>query len=160
MRPVSAMTWQTWSWGMMNKEFLYDQLKSMWKQLAAKFINDFPGAVPMAAAVKAKSEIDELERGVLYWVMCTNPECEHKWQMDRKDYLIYLREHQDPMDLAPPGIVCPKCSEADGYRAVKCEKCNLIFIRGTVPHDYADRCPECGHSETEVLRKEARKKNK
>jgi hypothetical protein len=160
MRSDSAMTWQTWSWGMMNKEFLYNQLKSMWKQLAAKFINDFPGAVPMAAAVKAKSEIDELEHGVLYWVMCTNPECEHKWQMDRKDYLIYLREHQDPMEFAPPGIVCPKCSEVHGYRAVKCEKCELIFIRGTVAHDYADRCPECGHSKTRRLRREARKKNK
>lgn len=160
MRSNSAMTWQAASEGMMNKEYLYDELKGMWKQLAAKFINDFPGAIPMAAAVKGKSEIDELERGVLYWVMCTNPDCENKWQMDRKDYFIYLREHQDPMELAPRGIVCSKCDEASGYRAIKCEKCELIFIRGTVAHDYADRCPECGHSETGALRREAKKKNK
>lgn len=160
MRSDSAMTWQASSWGMMNKDFLYEDLKSMWEQLAEKFIRDFPGTVPMAAAEKGKSEIDELERGVLYWVMCTNPDCEHKWQMDRKDYLIYLREHQDPMVLAAPAIVCPKCSEAHGYRAVKCEKCELIFIRGTVPHDFADRCPNCSHSKTERLRKEARKNNK
>ncbi len=160
MRSNSAMTWQAASEGMMNKEYLYDELKGMWKQLAARFINDFPGAIPMAAAVKGKSEIDELERGVLYWVMCTNSDCGHKWQMARKDYLIYLREHQDPMELAPPGIVCPKCGEASGYRGVKCKKCGTMFLRGTVAHDYADRCPECGHSETEALRKEARKKNK
>jgi len=159
MRSDSAMTWQVSSRGMMNKEFLYDELKSMWEQLAAKFINDFPGAIPKAAAVKGKSEIDELERGVLYWVMCTNPDCEHKWQMDRKDYFMYMREHQDPMVLEAPAFVCPKCSEASGYRAVKCEKCGLIFIRGTVAHDYADRCPECGHSKTEVLRKEARSRD-
>jgi hypothetical protein len=159
MRSDSAMTWQAASEGVMSKDFLYQDVKGMWEQLAAKFINDFPGAIPMAAAVKGKSEIDELERGVLYWVMCTNPDCGHKWQMDRKDYFIYLREHQDPMVFAPPGIVCPKCGEASGYRGVKCEKCGAMFLRGTVAHDYADRCPECGHSETEALRKEARSRD-
>jgi hypothetical protein len=125
MRSVSAMTWQASSRGMMNKEFLHDDLKGMWEQLAEEFIRDFPGAVPV----------------VQYWYR-------------------YLRGHKAPKELGPPGIVCAKCSEASGYRAVKCEKCELIFIRGTVPHDYADRCPECGHSKTEVLRKEARKNSK
>ena len=129
---------------MMNKDFLYQDLKTMWEQLAEKFIGDFPGAVPV----------------VLYWVMCTNPDCEHKWQMDRKDYIMYLKENQDPMSMMAPAIVCPSCGEEGGYRAEKCEKCGLIFIRGSVPQDFADRCPECSHSKTEKLRKETRKKNK
>jgi len=158
-KSYSAMTWQAWNYGTASKDFLYEDLMGMWEELALKFIKDFP-VVRRAVVVKERaSGIEQLKRGVLYWVKCTNPECEHEWQMDRKDYFMYLRDHQDPMVLAAPAIACPKCSEASGYRAEKCEKCGTMFLRGSVPHDFADRCPECGHSRTEVLRREARNRD-
>ncbi len=159
-KSYSAMTWQAWNYGTASKDFLYEDLMGMWEELALKFIKDFP-VVRRAVVVKERaSGIEQLKRGVLYWVKCTNPECEHEWQMDRKDYFMYLRDHQDPMVLAAPAIACPKCSEASGYRSEKCEKCGTMFLRGSVAHDFADRCPECGHSRTEVLRREARNRDK
>jgi ribosomal protein L40E len=101
---------------------------------------------------------ESLKPGVMYWLKCTAEGCGHEWQMDRRDYFEYLEEHQDPNKMAAPGVVCPKCGGETGYRAEKCEKCGHIFMRGTAPHDFADRCPECGHSKTEEERKEARKK--
>jgi ssDNA-binding Zn-finger/Zn-ribbon topoisomerase 1 len=100
--------------------------------------------------------IDDLKRGVMFWVKCSNPDCEHTWQMDRKDYFQYLRDHQDPMSMAAPAIVCEECSEESGYRAEKCGQCGLVFERGSVPHDFADRCPECGYSNVEDMRKKGR----
>jgi hypothetical protein len=116
------------------------------------------GAVVITFATRSGGSggLDDLERGVMYWVKCTNPDCDHAWEMDRKDYFQYLKDHQDPMSMAAPGIACDQCGEESGFRAEKCPKCDLIFTRGSVPHDFADRCPECSHSETERLRKEAR----
>lgn len=96
----------------------------------------------------------------LYWVKCTNADCAHEWRMDKTEYYTYLKEHQDPMSVAPPGIVCPECGREQGYRAERCEKCWIVFVRGSVPHDFADRCPECKHSRVERKRKEARETNK
>ena len=114
------------------------------------------GIITFATRSGGSGGIKALERGVIYWVKCTNPDCEHEWEMDRKDYFQYLKDNQDPMSMAAPGIVCDQCDEESGYRAEKCEECELIFTRGSVPHDFADRCPECSHSKTERLRKEAR----
>ncbi len=114
------------------------------------------GVITFATRSRSGGGLEDLERGVMYWVKCTNADCEHAWEMDRKDYFQYLKDHQDPMSMSAPGIVCPECGEESGYRAEKCAKCELIFMRGSVPHDFADRCPECSHSETERLRKEAR----
>lgn len=159
-KSYSAMTWQAWNYGTASKDFLYEDLMGMWEELALRFIKDFPEVRRAVAFEDRASGIEQLKRGVLYWVKCTNSECGHEWQMDRKDYFIYLRDHQDPMVLAAPAIECPKCGEASGYRAEKCEKCGTMFLRGSVPHDFADRCPECGHSRTEVLRREARNRDK
>lgn len=101
--------------------------------------------------------IETIRRGAaMVWLKCRNPDCEHEWQMDRRDYLEYLREQQPPTPITAPAIICPKCSEESGYRAEKCENCGLIFERGSVPRDFPDRCPKCGHSKTERIRKEAR----
>jgi DNA-directed RNA polymerase subunit RPC12/RpoP len=159
-KSYSAMTWQAWNYGTASKDFLYEDLMGMWEELALKFIKDFPGVRRAVVVEERASGIEQLKRGVLYWVKCTNPKCEHEWQMDRKDYFMYLRDHQNPMVLAAPAVACPKCSEASGYRSEKCEKCGTMFLRGSVPHDFADRCPECGHSRTEVLRREARNRDK
>lgn len=100
--------------------------------------------------------IESLKRGRMTWLKCRNPGCEHEYQMDLKDYFIYMQEHQDPMSMAAPAIVCPGCKEESIYRSEKCEKCGLVFERGAVPNDFADRCPECKHSKTEEARKKAR----
>ena len=105
-----------------------------------------------------RSGVDMIEPGMMIWVKCSNKACGAEYQMDKKDYFEYLKEHQDPMSMAAPAIVCKDCGEERVYRAVKCEKCKLVFERGSVQHDFADRCPECGHSKTEELRKQARQR--
>ena len=106
----------------------------------------------------SKGTLDSLKRGEeMYWIKCRNPECEHEWQMDKKDYFVYLRENQDPMSMMAPAIVCPSCGEEGGYRSEKCEKCGLVFERGSVVNDFADRCPDCSFSKTEQKRKDRRK---
>lgn len=98
--------------------------------------------------------IESLKRGQeMFLIMCRNPGCEHEHQMDMKDFFVYMKEHQDPMAMTTPAIVCPECGEESGYRAVKCEKCGLVFERGTVRNDFVDRCPECKYSATEEARK-------
>jgi predicted RNA-binding Zn-ribbon protein involved in translation (DUF1610 family) len=103
----------------------------------------------------SSSGIDSIERGEMIWLKCRNPKCENEWQLDKKDYLVYLKEHATPGMMTAPPVVCPKCSEESAYRAEKCEKCGLVFERGTVPNDFADRCPKCGYSKAESLHKEA-----
>lgn len=105
----------------------------------------------------SKGTLESLKRGEeMYWIKCRNPECENEWQMDKKDYFVYLRENQDPMSMMAPAIVCTSCGEEGGYRSEKCEKCGLVFERGSVPNDFADRCPDCSFSETEQKRKDRR----
>jgi ribosomal protein L40E len=99
--------------------------------------------------------IEDIKRGqAMYWMKCRNPECENTWQMDMKDYFEYIEKHRVGMTV--PGVLCPKCNKETGYRAEKCENCGFIFERGSVPGDVPDRCPKCGHSAMEDLRKRAR----
>jgi ribosomal protein L40E len=99
--------------------------------------------------------IESIKRGTaMVWVKCRNPKCENTWQMDKRDYFEYIEKNRSGMKV--PGIVCPKCGEKDGYRAEKCEKCEFIFERGSVPNDIPDRCPKCGCSALEETRKKAR----
>lgn len=115
------------------------------------------GIITYATRSGSTGGIESIRRGTeTVWVKCRNPDCEHTWQMDRRDYFEYLRDHHDPMSMTAPAIVCPNCGEESGYRAEKCENCGLIFERGSVVGDFPDRCPKCGHSKTEEARKKAR----
>ena len=82
-----------------------------------------------------------------------SPDCKAAYQMGKRAYFKYIEEHADPMSPSAPALVCKKCGKESIYRAEKCEKCGLIFLRGTVPNDFADRCPKCKYSETEDVRK-------
>jgi predicted RNA-binding Zn-ribbon protein involved in translation (DUF1610 family) len=116
------------------------------------------GIITYATRSGGGGGVESIKRGTeMYWIKCRNPDCEYAWQMDKRDYFEYLKEHGDPASLRPPAVVCPKCGEESGYRAEKCENCGLVFERGSVRGDFADRCPKCGYSKTEEMRK-ARKK--
>jgi phage FluMu protein Com len=89
------------------------------------------------------------------WVVCRNDTCGHSWQMDLVDYHEFIEKNADPrVPLAPP-VTCPECGEPSGYRAVKCAQCGAVFEEGTVPADFADKCPKCGYSQTKVNRDKA-----
>ncbi len=92
------------------------------------------------------------------WVKCNKPDCKAAYQMGKRAYFKYIEEHADPMSPSAPALVCKKCGKESIYRAVKClnAACGIVFFRGAVPNDYADRCPECGRSETEEIRKRRR----
>jgi predicted RNA-binding Zn-ribbon protein involved in translation (DUF1610 family) len=125
------------------------------------------GAITYITNTGEPGGIESMKRGTMIWLKCNNPDCKTEYQMDRKDYFVYLKEHPpnsadfiatltDPNAMPSTPLVCKECGEEAAYRAEKCEKCALIFIRGTIRNDFADRCPECGHSKTESMRKEAR----
>ncbi|UCF43815.1 MAG: hypothetical protein JSV99_02500, partial [Planctomycetota bacterium] len=90
------------------------------------------------------------------WVKCKIKDCTAAYQISKKYYYGYLRKNQDPMSMKPANLVCKKCGKESIYRAEKCDKCGLVFKRGSVPHDFADRCPTCKYSETEEKRRRAR----
>jgi hypothetical protein len=151
----AAVTWQDEAVMLVGTESIRG-VRDELSDLLDRFINDYLAANPDAVSVTRGMGLDDLKRGVKYWIKCVDSECGHTWQMDRKDYFQYLRAHQDPMSLAAPAIVCPTCRKEGGYRAEKCENCGLVFVRGGIPHDFADRCPECGRSKTEDDRKASR----
>ena len=84
------------------------------------------------------------------WVKCRNPECEAEYQVTKKEYFQYQEEHYDPRVPGAPPMVCQQCGEESVYRAVKCEKCGLVFEMGTIRGDYNDRCPKCRYSKLEA----------
>lgn len=90
------------------------------------------------------------------WVKCKIKDCTAAYQISKKYYYRYLKKNQDPMSMKPANLVCKKCGKESIYRAEKCDKCGLVFKRGSVPHDFADRCPTCKYSETEEKRRRAR----
>ena len=90
------------------------------------------------------------------WVKCKGPDCGAEYQMSQTAYYEYLRKHRDPASPEPPSPVCKVCGQKSIALAVKCEKCGSVFFKGTVPHDFADKCPKCNYSKTEEERKKAR----
>lgn len=95
--------------------------------------------------------VNSIKSGQIIWVKCKNQDCAAEYQVDKREYLKHLEEHGDPMAPEPP--VCKQCGKKSIYRAEKCEQCGLIFFVGSVPKDFADRCPQCGYSRTEELRR-------
>jgi ribosomal protein L37E len=111
--------------------------------------------------------IETIDPNELIWVKCTNPECNAEYQTGKQAYFKYLQENppspeefaallQDPKKNPTAPLICKECGQETVYRAEKCENCGLVFIRGSVRHDFADRCTACGYSRTEDLRQKAR----
>jgi len=99
--------------------------------------------------------IEDISPEEMIWVKCNNPDCKAEYEMSKKDYFKYVQEHIDPMAMVAPPVICKECGKASCYRAEKCQNpaCGKVFFRGSVPNDFADRCPYCGRSETEESRK-------
>jgi phage FluMu protein Com len=90
------------------------------------------------------------------WMSCRNPDCGNSWEMNLKEYWEMVEKFriENPGVLENPAATCPKCNEPSGYESVKCEKCELVFEKGSVPRDFEDRCPKCKFSKIEQQRAE------
>ena len=99
--------------------------------------------------------IEDISPEETMWVKCNNPNCKAEYEMGKQAYFKYVEEHMDPMAMVAPPVVCEECGKDSVFRAEKCQNpdCGVVFFRGSVPNDFADRCPECGRSETEESRK-------
>ena len=98
--------------------------------------------------------IESLKSGVMLWMKCGKTECGHEFQMDRKDYYKFSQQYI----MNTPPMQCPKCQQKSVYHAYKCSKCeNVFFAYMAKPDDFQDRCPKCGYSQEEVLRREPNK---
>jgi len=103
---------------------------------------------------ESSTGIESIDPGRMTWLKCTNPDCGAEYEVSLRSYLTFVEENIQGMS-APP-MVCEQCGEESVYRAVKCEKCGLVFLRDSVPNDFSDRCPECGFSKIEDKRKQRR----
>lgn len=117
----------------------------------------FNGKVPAIKAEYLKPREDTTPKPMT-WIKCRNPQCKAQYQITLKEYFEhaegYLKEH--PNSLVPPSLACEKCEKETAYRALKCEKCGLIFEAGWRGPDYYDRCPKCKFSKVEEKRKKTR----
>ena len=103
-----------------------------------------------------RSGLDSVPRGQMIWVKCRNPDCAAEYEMDNKDYWEYVEKYRNPMSVSVPPLTCRDCEKKSVFRAVKCEKCELLFFHGTVRGGYADTCPKCGFSKMKEQRTSGR----
>lgn len=113
------------------------------------------GLVTFARRGGGGGTIDDIPDDKMVWVKCNNPQCKAEYQMGEKSYHKAVQARMDPRSLATPALICEKCGKASVYKAEKCTNpdCGVVFFSNSVPNDHADRCPECGRSETEEIRK-------
>jgi predicted RNA-binding Zn-ribbon protein involved in translation (DUF1610 family) len=158
---VVANTWEKASLSVFDKQIFVSAVRAKVKEQVSFFIRDFRAANRKPEETYQNSHfsgIEDIPSSDMVWVKCLDPNCGAEYQMRKRDYFQYLVNHQDPMSIMAPAIVCNKCGKETVYRAEKCAKCGLVFRRSSIPHDFADRCPECGYSSTEDMRKKARQR--
>lgn len=111
---------------------------------------------------KQKNEIggiDSIPEDKMIWVKCNDTQCNVEYKMSERQYFKGIAERINPGSiLVTPALICMQCGKLSLYKAYKCGNpdCGLVFIAGSVPNDFPDRCPECGTSETEETRKRRR----
>jgi len=101
------------------------------------------------------SGIDSISDTEQVWVKCKA--CNASYEMSRKQFNTERSEKMKAAGgaamLMTPPLTCQKCGKNMVFPAEKCPTCNEIFIKGTFPNDFEDRCPKCKHSKTEDIRK-------
>jgi len=112
------------------------------------------GVITYVSSSGSGGGIETIKRGELMWVKCGNSDCGEEYQIDKRDYFEYIKEHQ--VGLVRPPMVCEKCTEDSVFRAEKCNKCGVVFFYEAVAGDLPDRCTECGYSQIEEDRKAVR----
>ena len=100
------------------------------------------------------SGIDSIPTGETTWVKCANKACGVESQMGLQEYYKAVKDAMKPNSMATPPLICNTCGEPSVYKAEKCQNpdCGIVFFSG-VGGDFQDRCPECGMSATEEIRK-------
>jgi len=88
-------------------------------------------------------------------VKCRDPNCGSVYKANKYEYYEYIEKNTELWALEAPGLVCKDCGKKTVYEAIKCENCGLVFEAYSVPRDFRDRCPRCGHSRIEEARKRA-----
>ena len=113
------------------------------------------GLITFARRSGGGGGIDAIPDDKMTWVKCNNPACKAEYQMGERQYFKEIQERLNPLANAAPPLICKKCGEPSVFRAAKCANpdCGVVFFRDSVPNDFPDRCPECGRSETEEIRK-------
>ena len=102
--------------------------------------------------------IDSIPESNMTWVKCSNPSCKAEYEMGERAYHTAMKERSNPQprSMSPSALTCEKCSKDSLFRAEKCANtsCGIVFIQGIAgQNDFSDRCPKCGQSETEEIRK-------
>jgi hypothetical protein len=116
------------------------------------------GAIFWGTRSSGGGGLNDISDDEMTWVICMNKSCNATYQMSLKEYYKLVTANANPMGPTP-ALTCKECGEPSVYKAEKCQNpaCGLVFRSGSVPNDFADRCPKCGKSATEELRN-ARKK--
>ena len=112
------------------------------------------GFVTFARRGGGGSGIEGIPEDKMTWVKCNNKQCNAEYEMGEKKYFEALKERFDPMSRTTPPLTCETCGEDSLFRACKCPYCSTVFFRDGKPNDIFDRCPKCGKSETEEIRKQ------
>lgn len=100
--------------------------------------------------------IESIQEDELIWVKCNNQACLTEYQLGLKDYLKTTKERYNPKTpFVTPLLTCKECSKDSVYRAEKCGNpdCGVVFHKNSISGELSDRCPECGYSEMEQIRK-------
>jgi len=114
------------------------------------------GLITLAKRGGGSGGIDSIPDDKMTWVKCSNPSCNAEYEMSEKQFHKEMQERFNPMARSAPPLTCEKCGKDSLFQAVKCANpsCGTVFIKGIAgPGDHQDRCPKCGHSETEDIRK-------
>lgn len=114
------------------------------------------GAVTFLRSGSGGGGINDIPEGKMTWVKCNNPACNAEYEMSEKEYFKEIQAHLNPATMmSTPPLTCKKCGKPSVYKAYKCSNpsCGAVFLANSVPNDFPDRCPKCGRSETEEIRK-------
>ena len=92
-------------------------------------------------------------------MLCMNEECGAEFELSTEEYREYMMQGgmMGPGPMAQMPIECTECGMQSAFRAVMCKECEVVFMQDYSSGDFPDRCPECGYSDIEARRDEARK---